>query len=320
MAEGPYLSQVELQSLSPEQMKSGFISGKELYSTIYFQNIPSIYICLSNKSVAKGDSSLFSSSEFNYFHLITTCASLVLKYTKTKERETKEMQHVLELTELLSNIINNKNHKELANNIYSYIPRFLEFKSAGIIFIDQLKNEFFGMLPSESIYEKFSNTTTRFSIDLGITGEVYKKGGILRFDDLKIHRLFNSEIDNPVRCSTLTNCVFANLIGLDNSIVGILQVFHKLDNKPVTERDIEKIKSLQKILGICVSCTNIINETSSLTINFKQTVEHAVLSIDEIDNTQTGSELSEIKKYLNGMKNSMNDWANHKKQKSFYLG
>ena len=99
-----------------------------------------------------------------------------------------------------------------------------------------------------------------------------------------------------------------------------MQVFHKLDNKPVTERDIEKIKSLQKILGICVSCTNIINETSSLTINFKQTVEHAVLSIDEIDNTQTGSELSEIKKYLNGMKNSMNDWANHKKQKSFYLG
>jgi hypothetical protein len=314
IAEGPYLSQIELNDLHIEQINAGFGSGKEMYSTISLDNEPSIYICLKNKIPAKNEFNLFTAVDFNYFNLATTCAALVLKHFKAKAREKQEIDHLLQFTELVSQLINNKNHKELANNVFTYVPKYLEFESAGVIFVDQSEEQFFMMLPSEKFTEKFSSTSIKFPISLGITGDVYKKNKPVKFDNPKSNRLFNTDIDNTTKSSNIKNCIFSSLLGINDEVVGVLQVFNKENSKNISEKDLLKTKYLQKILGMCISCTNCISEASSLTINFKQGVQKAINFIETIDANR--SELYEIKNCLSLVKNNMTDFINQKKHKS----
>ena len=284
-----------------------------------FNNVPGIYICLKKKIVARGEFNLFTAADFNFLNLITSCAELVVKYSKSREREAAEIEHVSELANIVSTVINNKNHKELANNVFKSIPRFLEFESVGIAFVNKKKQEFFIMLPSESNSDKYSDTIVKFPIDLGITGDTYKKNKIIKLDNIKSHRLFNSEIDNCSRSPILNNGIFASLLGIDDNVVGVIQIINKKNGKNISDKDLEKVNYLRKIIGICITCTNSISETSSLTINFKESVCEAIISIDSIDKSKNGSELFEIKNSLNGLKNSMNDWANQKRQKTIAI-
>ena len=319
IAEAPFLSTIEISNLSIDQIKAGFTSGKDLYSTISLNDQPAIYICLKKKLVSRGEFNLFTATDFNYFNLITNCASLLIKYSKSREREAAEIEHVLEITDLVSNLINNKNHKELVNNVFNCIPRFLEFESAGIVFRDTSREEFFIMLPSEGGKEKFSDTVSVFSLQAGITGDVYKKKDIRKIENLKGHRLFNSEIDNCSRCGVLNNGIFASLLGIDGKVMGVLQVVNKLNGKNIVDKDVEKVKFLQRIIGMCISCTTCITEVSSLTINFRESVQGAMFTVDAIDRSQNNTDLFEIKNYLNGLKNNMTEWANQQRQKVLNL-
>lgn len=320
IAEGMHLSPIETSEMSLPLIKAGFISGKELFSTVFVNGEAGIYIRLKKKIVGRGEFSLFTAADFNYFNLITGFTSMLLKFVKCKERETQEIKQLLDLTGVMASLINNKNHKELANNVFKAIPRFLEYESAGIIFRDKAKEEFFTLLPSEAGGDKFSDTVALFSIDCGVTGDVYHKNIIGKYENIKSHRLFNSEIDNSCRCAVLHNCIFASLTGIDGEVLGVLQVFNKQNGKTITEKDLEKVKYLQKIIGMCINCTLCITEVSSLTINFKDSVHDAISSIEAIDKSQSSSELFEIKNYLNGLKNNMAEWASQKRQKMSALG
>lgn len=320
LAEGPHLSPIELTSLHIEQIKAGLTTGKEVYSTIIFNNEPSIYICLHRKIPVKNEFNLYTPADYSYLCLVSTCAGLALNFIKSKQRAHIESEHVLELSTLVSNLIYNKNHKELSKNIYIFIPKYLEFEYAGVVFFDYTHDELFIMIPTESFVEKFSDTSIKFPKNLGITGDVFKKNTVIKIDNIKSHRLFNTEIDNSCRCSNMQNAIFASLLGLHGEVVGVLQLFNKKGGKHIHEKDIEKVRSLQKIIGVCISSTNCIAEASSLTIMLKQGVQKAIGSIEDIDRSKNNRELIEIKNVLNTMKANMHEWNNQKKTKSFMLG
>lgn len=317
LAEGQHLSPIEFSSLHIEQVKAGFTTGREIYSTITFNDEPGIYICLHRKIALKNEFTLYTALDYAYLCLATTCAGLALNYIKSKQREVIETDHVLEVSSLASSIIYNKNHKELANNIYLHVSKFLEFELAGVVFFDQSQNELFIMIPTESFIEKFSDSKIKFPIDLGITGDVFKKNTVLKLDNIKSHKLFNQEIDNCCRVSIVHNGIYASLIGIHGEVVGVLQVFNKKGGKNIQEKDIEKVRSLQKIIGVCISSTNCISEASTLTIKFKQGVQKAIKSIDEIDKSKNERDLFEIKNFLSSMRSNINDWNNQKKIKAF---
>ncbi|OMJ72061.1 hypothetical protein SteCoe_29596 [Stentor coeruleus] len=317
LAEGPHLSPIELSSLYIEQVKAGFTTGREVYSTIMFNDQPGIYICLHRKAALKNEFTLYTAIDYTYLCLVSTCAGLGLNYIKSKQREAIKSEHVLEVSSLTSSIIYNKSHKELANNIYLHVTKFLEFESAGVVFYDQTQNELFIMIPTESFIEKFSDSNIKFPVDLGITGDVFKKNTVLKLDNIKSHKLFNQEIDNSCKTLIVQNGIFASLIGINGEVVGVLQVFNKKGGKNIKEKDVEIVKSLQKIIGVCISSTNCISEVSTLAIKFKQGVQKALKSITEIDKSKNDRDLFEIKNFLSSMRMNINDWNNQKKIKAF---
>ncbi|OMJ92078.1 hypothetical protein SteCoe_5284 [Stentor coeruleus] len=320
LAEGPHLSPIELTSLHIEQIKAGFTTGKEVYSTITFSGEPSIYICLHRKIPNKNEFGLYTAADYSYLCLVSTCAGLALNFIKSKQRAHIESEHVLELSTLISSLIYNKNHKELSKNIYTFIPKYLEFEYAGVVFFDYTHEELFMMIPTESYVDKFSDTSIKFPKDLGITGDVFKKNMVFKVDNVKSHRLFNTEIDNSCKSSNIQNAIFASLIGLNGEAVGVLQIFNKKGGKNINEKDVEKVRNLQKIIGVCISSTNCIAEASSLTILLKQGVQKAISSIEDIERNRNNRELFEIKNVLNTMKANMHEWNNQKRIKSFILG
>ena len=314
LAEGPNLSGLDLEYLTIEQIKAGFTSGKDLYSTISLNSEASIYVCLHSKAHSKKTFQLFSAMDFKYFSLLSTCFSLFLNYFKSRTRELIEIQHVSNLSNLVSNLVCNKNHKELANSIYKHIPKFIEFEVAGVVLLDN--QQLFMMAANSGPYEKFSDVSIRFPDDMGITGDVLKKNTVMKIDNVKAHRLFNPEIDNSCRIGNLNNAIFATLIGKDKEVVGVLQVFNKMNGKVITDKDIDKVKSLQQIIGICVSSTNCISEAASLTINFRHSVQEIMHSIEHVDKSKAGADFLDVKNALNNMKSNVVEWVNQKKQKS----
>ena len=313
LAEGPNLSGLDLDQLTIEQVKAGFTSGKDLYSTINLNSEASIYVCLHSKSLNKKSFQLFSAIDFNYFSLLSTCFSLFLSYFKSRTRELAEIEHVGNLTSLVSSLICNKNHKELANAIYKHIPKFLEFEVAGVVLAD--KQQLFSMAATSGNIEKFSDVSVRFPDDLGITGDVFKRNQVIKIDNVKVHRLFNPDIDNSCQIGNLDNAIFACLFGKDLEAVGVLQVFNKANGKVIDEKDVEKVRSLQKIIGICVSSTNCICEAASFTINFRHTVQEIMHSVEHVDKSKVGGDFLDVKNALNNMKSNVVEWVNQKKQK-----
>ena len=315
LAEGPNLSSIELENLEIDQIKAGFTSGKDLFSTVNLNSIPSIYICLHSKTHLKKSSQLFTASDFKYFSLLSSCFSLFLNYYRSRVRELIEIDHVSNLSGLVSKLVCNKNHKELANSIFRQIPKFLEFEVAGIIFADS--NEFFMMIPNSGQSEKFSDVSVRVPMNLGITGDVFKKNTVIGIENIKSHRLFNPEIDNSCRIGNLENAIFASVIGKDNEVVGVLQMFNKISGKAITENDLEKMRNLQRIVGICVSSTNCICEAASLTINFRQSVQDIMKSMELVDREKAGADFLDVKNALNNMKSNVTEWSNQKKQNRY---
>ena len=313
LAEGPNLSGLDLEFLTIEQIRAGFTSGKDLYSTITLNSEASIHVCLHSKAQSKKSFQLFSAMDFNYFSLLSACFSLFLNYFKSRTRELVEIQHVSNLTSLVSNLVCNKNHKELANSINRHIPKFLEFEVAGVVFAD--KQQLFSMAANSGSFEKFSDVSVRFPDHLGITGDVLKKNEVIKIDNVKAHRLFNPDIDNSCQIGNLDNAVFACLFGKDKEVVGVLQVFNKLNGKVIDDKDVEKVKSLQKIIGICVSSTNCICEAASFTINFRHTIQEIMHSVEHVDKSKVGGDFLDVKNALNNIKSNVVEWVNQKKQK-----
>ena len=315
LAEGPNLSSIELENLEVDQIKAGFTSGKDLYSTVHLNSTASIYICLHSKTQTKKSSQLFTASDYKYFSLLSSCFSLFLNYYRSRARELIEIDHVSNLSSLVSKLVCNKNHKELANSIFKQIPKFLEFEVAGIIFADL--NEFFMMIPNSGPTEKFSDVSVRFPMNHGITGDVFKKNTVIGIENIRSHRLFNPEIDNSCRIGNLENAIFASVIGKDNEVVGVLQVFNKTSGKIIAENDLEKMRNLQRIVGICVSSTNCICEAASLTINFRQSVQDIMRSMEFVDREKAGADFLDVKNALNNMKSNVTEWSNQKKQNRY---
>jgi hypothetical protein len=317
LAEGPFLSGLDMEYLQIEQIKAGFTSGKDLYSTITLNSEASIYICLHSKANSKKSFQLFTASDFKFFSLVSTCFSLFLNYFKSRSRELTEIEHVSNLSRMVSKLVCNKNHKELANSIFQHIPRFLEFEVAGIVFVDS--GQLFIMASNSGPYEKFSDVPVKFPNDLGITGDIIKKNTVLKIENVKAHRLFNPEIDNTCRIGNLQNAIFASLIGKDKEVVGVLQVFNKTSGKNINDKDLDKVRSLQQIIGICVSSTNCISEAASLTINFRHSVQEIMHSIEHVDKSKAGADFLDVKNALNNMKSNVVEWVNQKKLKSMSL-
>ena len=184
---------------------------------------------------------------------------------------------------------------------------------AGVVFAD--KQQLFSMAANSGSFEKFSDVSVRFPDHLGITGDVLKKNEVIKIDNVKAHRLFNPDIDNSCQIGNLDNAVFACLFGKDKEVVGVLQVFNKLNGKVIDDKEVEKVKSLQKIIGICVSSTNCICEAASFTINFRHTIQEIMHSVEHVDKSKVGGDFLDVKNALNNMKSNVVEWVNQKKQK-----
>lgn len=97
--------------------------------------------------------------------------------------------------------------------------KVLECERATVFLYDHKRNELYSRVAT-------GVDEIRFSADCGIAGEVVRTGEICDVPDAYADPRFNSEIDRQTGFKT-RNMVTFPLVGLDQSIVGVLQVLNK---------------------------------------------------------------------------------------------
>lgn len=257
------------------------------------------------KSAKREKLRIFTPKDLKAFYVISGILSLYFTLHDNKHKEITQKQHVTELTNIAANLLMNRSFKDLANKIYEILPGFFEFEKAGIVFVDEHSNEFFKMVSSGEDHEKYSDRFVQFSLNAGVTGEVFKTSEICHFHNVKNLRFYNPEIDNVAAAPNLRNCIMGCMLGHDDKVVGILQLGNKTNGRHITDTDIKKMKSVQKLIGMCISATNVVVECLSLTIGFKTTIDKATMSIQQIVSAKGSSELNELRGQLFSLKSNM---------------
>ncbi|CAG9313337.1 unnamed protein product [Blepharisma stoltei] len=299
------LTITDTDDIKPELSKKGFSSGDFGFYPVFFQGEVGMIIKAEKKLPKNGKMRIFTPQDLKALSVISNILTLYFTSLEDKQKALMQKQHVFELTNIAANLLTNRSYKDLANKIYNVLPSFFEFERAGIVFVDEYSHEFFTMVSSGDDHEKYSDRFIQFPLNIGVSGEVYKTGDVCHYHSVKNLRFYNPEIDNVASVPNLRNCLMGCMLGHNDKVVGILQLGNKMNGKHITENDIKKMKSVQKLIGMCISTTNVIVECLSLTISFKSCIESVACAIESISASKNNSELNELRGQLFSLRSNM---------------
>lgn len=229
-----------------------------------------------------------------------------------------ESEHTIQVVSIASELAMSRTHQELANQASKLLTAFFEFETAGIVFVDPYLEEFFMMAPAAT-GEGYSEDVVRFPKTLGLTGEVYLGGSIMQIDDVKKHIHYNPEVDNVAGSNELVSLMIGVIPGPKHKRIGVLQLGNKCHGQPLTQHDIRKFNALSGLLGACITCTNDLVETMSLTIHIKSCIDSIVKAVDKTESARIDVESGQVYNLINSIRTQIVDWNRIKKQRLQFI-
>lgn len=166
-----------------------------------------------------------------------------------KRKEDNLQDQLLEVTNVCAAFARARTYHYLASTVNSLLPSFFDFEAAEILYIDEETSEFYGITHSQSLQ--------KFPLTLGLTGGAYTSRS------MKIYESFNKkeaieEIDNFARVSELHNLIVVCLPGPNRVILGVLQLYNKLNNS-ISPKDIQIVGEMSILLGSVIAMLSHIN-------------------------------------------------------------
>ena len=289
-----------------EEISSGVRTPEKLVQCIYIQKEPSIVLqCLSPNRA-------FDSSDEKFIGILMYHLGDCVKVITGGKREKHYKDQLLEIVNVSAGISKARNHQSLANAIDQLLPKFFEFETAGVVFVNEASQEFYTLAYSSSPDEKYSQDIIKFPITMGLTGEAYKLRSIQIFENVKKKHLYNPEIDNIASASDLNNCLMACLAGPHNKIFGILQLGNKTGG--ISQRDVQMVNGFGTILGHIIAGINDISEAMDLTIKMKEHLLNITVGLG-VDISELSPDSSAISDQLEIIKYMVRTWSKSKKIK-----
>ena len=289
-----------------EEVLSGLRTNDKLIYCACFSKEPSIIIqCLSpTKS--------FDTSDEKFISILSEHMSACVKLIIANKKEKNLKDQLVDIVTVSASISKSRNHNALANSVDQLLPKFFEFETAGIVFVDEESQELYTLAYSSSPDEKYSQDIIRFPISMGLTGDTYKSKGLQVYENVKKKNLYNPEIDNIASSSDLNLCLMSCLHGPNNGIFGILQLGNKIGT--ISQRDIQMITSFSTILGYMIAGVNDISSAMDLTIKMKMHLLNLTVGLGG-DINDLSPDSSGLMDQLEILRSMVGAWSKSKKQK-----
>ena len=240
----------------------------------------------------------------------STSATAKLILSQSREKALKSQ--LVSLVEVSSNISKSRNHQSLATAVHTFLPKFFECETAGIVFIDEETQESYTLAYSSEPNQLFSKDVIRFPIYMGLTGETYKSKGIQIFDNVKKRNLYNPEIDNIASAPDLNMSLMSCLSGPNDGIFGVLQLGNKVGG--FSEKDLQVVAGFSTILGYMAAGIYDISEAMNLTIKIREYMTK-MSSVLRADISELSPDSSGIVDQLEIIKSVVMNWSKRKKAK-----
>lgn len=297
---------VEPKFVKIEEVANGVRTADKLIHCVVVQKEPSLIM-----------QCLFPLRPFDYsdeknISIILEHMSICVKGVTSMKREKLLRDQLLEIVTVSAGISKARNHHSLANAVDQLLPKFFEFETAGVVFLDEDSQELYTLAYSSNPDEKYSQDIIRFPITMGLTGETYKSRSTQIFENVKKKHLYNPEIDNIASASDLSTCLMSCLPGPRNKIYGILQLGNKVGG--VTQRDVQMVSGFSTILGYLIAGVNDISEAMDLTIKMRTHLTNITIGLGG-DINDLSPDSSGIKDQLDILKSMVTTWSKAKNQK-----
>jgi hypothetical protein len=303
----------EPQFTTLEEAKKGARNSDLLMHSVCLEDRVLITIQCTGK-IAKGRLKGFTSIDELLVRLLGHVVKVHVQMIFAEHTARKEREHTMQVVTIASELAMSRTHQELANQASKLLTEFFEFETAGLVFVDPYQEEFFMMAP-EATGEGYSKSVIRFPKSLGLTGEVYTHGSILQIDDVKKNVHYNPEIDNVSGSNELISLMIGVIPGPLQRRIGVLQLGNKSLGQPLGDSDLQKFNALAGLLGACMTCTNDLVQSMSLTINLKDCINTIITAVDSTDSARSDIEAGQLFTLMNSLKGQIVEWSHTKKQK-----
>ncbi|CAG9315507.1 unnamed protein product [Blepharisma stoltei] len=241
----------------------GIRTPEEIVEPIMIHKHPIIAVQCQNSS--KG----FDLQDSRVLKIVLLQVRSCLKQFLLKDKETKLQVQLQDMSAVIAALSKARSHQALANTIDAILPKFFEFHTAGIIFVDKSEKEFFSFAYSRLGAEKYSSDTVWFPATMGLSGETFKSRSMKVYENVKKKNLYNPEVDNIANASDVSSLIMSCLPGPNDTIVGILQLSNKISGS-ISAKDIKLVGELSIVIGNLIVGVNEIDEAKELTVKMKK--------------------------------------------------
>ena len=242
------------------------------------------------------------------FQSTSAATKLILSQNREKALKTQ----LISLVEVSSNISKSRNHQSLATAVHTFLPKFFECETAGIVFIDEETQESYTLAYSSEPNQLFSRDVVRFPVYMGLTGETYKSKGVQIFDNVKKRNLYNPDIDNIAAAPDLSMSLMSCLKGPNDGIYGVLQLGNKVGG--FSEKELRVVSGFSTILGYMAAGICDISEAMDLTIKIREYMTN-LSCVLRTDLSELSPDSSGIVDQLEIIKSVVVNWSKRKKAK-----
>lgn len=297
-----------------EEARKGLRNSDTLMHSICLKDRVLMTIQCSQKRSKRNKAQGFSTTDELLLRILGHVIKVHMQLIFAENSAQVEREHTIQVVSIASELAMSRTHQELANQASKLLTDFFEFETAGIVFVDPYQEEFFMMAPVAT-GEGYSEDVIRFPKSLGLTGEVYQGASILQIDDVKKSTHYNPEIDNVAGSNELISLMIGVIPGSKHKRIGVLQLGNKLHGKPLTPYDVQKFNALSGLLGACITCTNDLVETMSLTIHIKGCIDSIIKAVDNTESARIDVESGQIANFVGSIMNQITEWTKLKKQR-----
>lgn len=265
-----------------------------------------------DKFVNKKMKKIFSPVDELLIKTLSTLVSLKISSILSKSQEIIELKHATQIADLASKISSCLTHKDIANRVRSVFPPYFDFESGGIVFIDNISQEFFTLIHDPNSEEFYGDQVIRFPWGMGITGYVVEKGSVSIIENPKANLAYNPEVDNVGGAHEAKNIMMGCVRNFNNKIIAVVQLVNKKEGN-VSDKDSKRLESLLEMIGACVTSASISVEQFDLTIKAKKIIELIVQGLQDSDLMRTDGETALMFNQIMNLKTQFSEWAKNKR-------
>lgn len=297
-----------------EDLKYIYRQNDSIVIPIKIDNKPMLVLQCQGKEGKNKKRQMFTNIDEAILKMLAITTSLKLISIFAKDNEKIEKNHALDISGIAAQIVSSNNHRDIANKIHETLPKFFDFESAGIIFIDHLSGELFSMIHEPNASEYYGMNALKFPRETGLTGDTLIKNKLTLYNQPKRMSAYNPEIDNNAGATEVKQIVMIPLKDSYNNIVGILQLTNK-SSGDVTKSDMQMLEKFEKLLGACVASANRTIEMTTLIVDAKEKINRVSGALNMTETHKADVETGVLFNQIDMIRSNMDEWIRIKKHK-----